>query len=79
MHRLGSAATGAESGPHRQNLLQSMGASKGHPDPQLQDEKDDMLDLVNKVQMFRIATKKINHNLEVKGKTPVFKLAAADP
>ena len=56
-----------------------MGASKGHPDPQLQDEKDDMLDLVNKVQMFRIATKKINHNLEVKGKTPVFKLAAADP
>ena len=34
-----------------------------------------MLDLVNKVQMFRIAIKKINHNLEVKGKIPVFKLA----
>ena len=39
------------------------------------EEKDEMLDLVNKVQMFRIAIKKINHNLEVKGKIPVFKLA----
>ena len=42
----------------------------------MMEEKDDMLDLVNKVQMFRIATKKINHNLEVKGKAPVFKLSS---
>jgi hypothetical protein len=28
--------------------------------------------------MFRIATKKINHNLEVKGKAPVFKLSNND-
>ena len=43
--------------------------------PFLQEEKDDLLDLVNKVQMFRIATKKINNKLIMKGKTPVFQLA----
>ena len=34
-----------------------------------------MLDLVNKVKMFQIATKKINTKLQTKGKQPVFNLA----
>ena len=37
------------------------------------DQKDDMLDLVNKVQMFRIAIKKINSKNNKKNS--VFKLA----
>ena len=44
----------------------------------LAEEKDDILDLVNKVQMFRIVTKKINQNLVKKNKNPVFKLASAE-
>ena len=41
----------------------------------VRDEKEGMLELVNKVQMFRIAIKKINNKLVHKGKTPVFQLA----
>jgi len=47
-------------------------ASKGDPGD---DDKDEMLDLVNRVQMFRIAIKKINNKLTISGRTPVFKLA----
>ena len=36
------------------------------------EDKDEMLDLVNRVQMFRIAIKKINNKLSVSGRTPVF-------
>jgi hypothetical protein len=34
-----------------------------------------VLELINKVQMFQIAVNKINHNLEVKKREPIFKLA----
>ena len=34
-----------------------------------------MLDLVNKVEMFRIATEKVNMQLVAKKKLPVFKLS----
>ena len=40
-----------------------------------QNEQDELLDLVNKVQMFKIATQKVNHRLDVKGKKQVFDLA----
>ena len=55
----------------QRSIMSNMGKEKIF----LQEEKDDLLDLVNKVQMFRIAIKKINNKLVVKGKTPVFKLA----
>jgi hypothetical protein len=37
--------------------------------------QDGMLDLINKVKMFQIATKKINTKLSTKGKSPIFNLA----
>lgn len=77
-HRIGSAATGADSGRYAQSLLHTMGAQKGQADPPLSEEKDEMLDLVNKVQMWRIATKRINRNLLAKGKARVFQLATAE-
>jgi len=42
-------------------------------------QKDEMLDLVNKVEMFRIATEKINAQLAAHRKPPVFKLAEMPP
>lgn len=43
---------------------------------QVMDEMDPGLDLLNRVQMFQIAVNKINHNLEVRKKEPIFKLAS---
>ena len=37
-----------------------------------------MLDLVNKVEMFRIVTEKVNQQLVAKKKPPVFKLSAVN-
>eukprot|EP00347_Sterkiella_histriomuscorum_P010573 403375759 len=39
-------------------------------------EIDPGLDLLNRVQMFQIAVNKINHNLELRKKEPIFKLAS---
>ena len=65
--------------PHAQHHSTFRGASRssqpGALGMNLPDEKDEMLDLVNKVQMFQIAVKKINHNLSFKGKQPVYELA----
>ena len=60
---------------HVQRSYQGSNRNIGGGELGQNEEKDEMLDLVNKVQMFRIAIKKINHNLEVKGKIPVFDLA----
>lgn len=38
--------------------------------------QDNMLDLVNKVQMFQIAVNKINNQMQLQGKKPVFSLAS---
>ena len=37
---------------------------------------DPGLELLNRVQMFQIAVNKINHNLEIRKKEPIFKLAS---
>jgi hypothetical protein len=48
---------------------------------QIQDEvqkETQMLDLINRVQMFQIAAAKANHSLLTKKKVPVFDLKFAD-
>ena len=39
-------------------------------------KETEMLDMINKVQMFQIACNKVNKNLEKKKKDPVFDLKA---
>lgn len=41
----------------------------------MEENKDHMLDLVNKVEMFRIVTQKVNTQLMAKKKPPVFNLS----
>ena len=39
-----------------------------------QNKEQKMLDLINRVQMFQIASSKINQNLQQRKKTPIFNL-----
>ena len=39
------------------------------------DEKETMLDIVNKVEMFRIVTEKINKQLQMQKKPPIFNIS----
>lgn len=58
----------------------SVGRYKGSRDADkassvIESNKNLMLDLVNKVEMFRIVTEKVNQQLVAKKKPPVFKLS----
>lgn len=79
----------ADSAGHLQNRVMSAGGGDRQVEPRharlslkktiksAAEEKDSMLDIVNKVEMFRIATEKINTQLQFQKKPPIFNLSGA--
>ena len=70
-------------GPKQLNSYMSSRPSEGNllnqDEMKGANEGDQILELINKVQMFQIAVNKINSNLEQRKKEPIFKLAGNGP
>ena len=77
--------TGSSMGQLPNRIQSGSGAARRDRHPRLHlkpaksaaEEKDSMLDIVNKVEMFRIVTEKINMQLQSQKKPPIFNLSAA--